>query len=67
MVAMFRLTQSFQVVLMEGNYFLDFQQVADTIINTSKINITSATWIKISTPGVIQIKKSFKHIEDWQL
>ncbi|KAJ4429282.1 hypothetical protein ANN_26286 [Periplaneta americana] len=49
--------QPFKVVQMKGSYFMDFQQAADMIINTTKVNISSASWIKITTPGVIQIKK----------
>ncbi|KAJ4443280.1 hypothetical protein ANN_04948 [Periplaneta americana] len=58
--------QPFKVVQMKGSYFMDFQQAADMIINTTKVNISSASWIKITTPGVIQIKKTFGEIEEWE-
>lgn len=58
----------FQVVQVQQEDFKDLQQVADEYINTTKINISKACWIRISAenPTRIQIKTSFSEVAPWQ-
>ncbi|KAG8266169.1 hypothetical protein J6590_077635 [Homalodisca vitripennis] len=56
----------FKVVEM-AEQFLDFDQAASSIINTKKLGISTASWIRIEKkkPGVVQTKKTFNEIEPW--
>lgn len=58
----------FNVVSMEPLNFFDIQTACDALINTSKLNIKKASWIKIdsSNPAVVQIKESFNEMEPWK-
>lgn len=56
----------FKVVEM-GEQFLDFDQAASSVINTKKLGISTASWIRIEKkkPGVVQTRKTFNDIEQW--
>lgn len=57
----------FTVVNMVENDFKDLQKFADSFINTSNLQISKASWIRITSdnPGQVKIKKTFSETEDW--
>lgn len=59
----------FEVVNLVENDFKDLQKFADTFINTSNLQISQASWIRISNenPGYVKVKKTFSEIEDWTI
>ncbi|KAJ8928745.1 hypothetical protein NQ314_018649 [Rhamnusium bicolor] len=58
----------FNVVSMELENFLNIQRACDALINTTKLNIKKASWIKIesSNPAVVQIRDTFNEMEAWK-
>ena len=48
--------------------FLDFDKASAKVINTSRLGISKATWIRIDkeNPGVVKVKTTFSEVEDWQ-
>lgn len=55
----------FNVISMDQINFLDIEKAADNIINTKKLNISKAVWLRIESedPGVIHTKETFSEVE----
>lgn len=47
----------FKVVKMQK--FYDFKDGAEMLLNTTKLAISTAVWIKITTPGIVELKRDF--------
>lgn len=62
-----KLTQPFKVNMMKETDFFDFKNAADNFINTTKVNISKISWIKIifNKPGKILVRKTFNELEQW--
>lgn len=47
--------------------FFYFKKAADIFINTTKINISKVSWLKVTPnkPGKILVKKTFNKLEQW--
>ena len=60
--------QPFNVVKMTEEDFYDFASVCDTLLHTSPIKISSASWIRISRDKlpIIEIKNAFNEMEAWR-
>lgn len=58
--------RKFEVLEMSQNKFLQFQAVADSLINTKNINVSKVCAIKYSANGNVQVKKTFSDVENWQ-
>lgn len=56
------------VTVMQPEDFYNFKLAADHFIDTKKLQISKAQWIRVSTnkPGIIQIKETFSDIETWK-
>lgn len=57
----------FNVVTMCNEDFLDLKTAADKFLNTTKLNISKASWIKITKnkPTTVYIRKTFNDMEEW--
>lgn len=51
---------------MTSGDFINFQAAADKVINIGKLNISTASSIRITRPGIVYVKRSFSDIEDWE-
>lgn len=57
----------FNIVPLEAHHFKDLNKASTTMLNTSKLNISSVCWIRISNenPGKVLTKTSFSNMQDW--
>lgn len=57
----------FLTTLMEEEHFFDFAKAAKDYLNTTKLEISKVSWVKISKtkPGIIFTKKTFSEVEPW--
>lgn len=62
-----RVTNPFTVLAMKEEDFFDFGKVADRFLNTTKLQLTKLSWIRVcvDNPTSILVKKSFNEIEEW--
>jgi len=57
----------FTVTMLQPDDFIDFKQAADSYINTTKLNISKCSWIKIEKDafGVVKTRTMFNELEPW--
>jgi len=55
----------FIVTMLQPDDFIDFKQAADLYINTTKLNISKCSWIKIEKNGVVKTKTTLNELETW--
>lgn len=57
----------FVVTILQPEDFFDFKQAADSYINTTKLNISKCSWIKVekAAPGVVKTRTMFNELEAW--
>lgn len=67
-IAESRPSKPFKVLHMNPENFFDFGKLADNFINTTNLNITKASQIKVSSddPTVVKIKRNFSTLCDWE-
>ena len=59
----------FTAITMEAEDFKDFQKMADNILNTTKLQISKVSNIRIDkdNPTLVKTRKTFSDIEEWQV
>lgn len=55
----------FIVTMLQPDDLIDFKQAADLYINTTKLNISKYSWIKIEKNGVVKTRTTFNELETW--
>lgn len=55
----------FIVTMLQPDDLIDFKQAADLYINTTKLNISKCSWIKIEKNGVVKTRTTFNELEKW--
>ncbi|KAJ8966126.1 hypothetical protein NQ314_003733 [Rhamnusium bicolor] len=57
----------FKSLTMEAKDFIDFQKMADDVLNMSKLKFSPVAWILIGkdSPTVVKTRKSFNEMESW--
>lgn len=58
----------FQVIPMDENHFFSFKDIANNLLNTTKLPISTCSMIKVSslTPEKVYYKKTFSDEEHWK-
>lgn len=58
----------FVVNVMDEDNFFNFKEAANQFLVTTKLNISKAQWIRVTSdrPGVVQIKQTFSEVEHWR-
>jgi len=51
--------------MLQPDDLIDFKQAADLFINTTKLNISKCSWIKIEKNGVVKTRTTFNVFETW--
>jgi len=58
---------AFTVTMLQPDDFIAFKQAANSYINTTKLNISKCSWIKIEEDalGVVKTRTMFNELEPW--
>lgn len=66
-----KLSKPFKVVSMQRNDFFDIAKEADKFLNTTKMEISKASWIRFmiedSNKLVVKCKQTFSELETWKI
>ncbi|CAH2020408.1 unnamed protein product [Acanthoscelides obtectus] len=57
----------FNVIRMNREDFKNLQEISDSFLNTTKLNISKACWIEVSkkNPTLVRTKTTFNEMEEW--